>query len=114
MGTHHDVPRRHSRKNPKLVASVNNFVLRYNRVLILDSALKHGATKSDISHAVRHFISHYEIGQSDIADRVLIIGPKPDGMLVEILGVVGLGETLTVFHCMQLRPHWVNVLRENQ
>jgi predicted transcriptional regulator len=46
VGTHHDVPRRHSRKNPKLVASVNNFVLRYNRVLILDSALKHGVHKT--------------------------------------------------------------------
>jgi hypothetical protein len=35
-------------------------------------------------------------------------------MLVEILGVLGSDETLTVFHCMHLRPHWVNVLKENQ
>jgi len=108
------VPRRRSRKNPKRVVAVNNFVLRYNRVHILGSALKHGATKSDVSHAVRYFISQYEIGKSDIADRLLIIGPKPDGMLVEILGVLGSDETLTVFHCMHLRPHWVNVLKENQ
>ena len=107
------MPRRRSRKNPKRVAVGTIFVLRYSRVHILGSALKHGATKSDISHAVRHFISQFEIGQSDIADRILIIGPKPDGMLVEILGVLGSDETLTVFHCMQLRPHWVNVLKEN-
>jgi hypothetical protein len=108
------VPRRRSRKNPKRVVLGINFVLRYSRVHILGSALKHDATKSDISHAVRYFISQYEIGQSDIADRLLIIGPKPDGMLVEILGVLGSDETLTVFHCMHLRPHWVNVLKENQ
>jgi len=108
------VPRRRSRKNPKRVAVGTNFVLRYSRVHILGSALKHGATKSDISHAVGYFISQYEIGQSDIADRLLIIGPKPNGVLVEILGVLGSDETLTVFHCMHLRPHWVNVLKENQ
>jgi hypothetical protein len=34
-------------------------------------------------------------------------------MLVEILGVIGSDETLTVFHCMQLRPHWANVIKEN-
>ena len=108
------MPRRHSLKHPKRVVLGTNFVLRYSRVHILGSALKHGATKSDISHAVRHFISQYAIGQSDIADRILVIGPKPDGMLVEILGVLGSDETLTVFHCMHLRPHWVNVLKENQ
>ena len=40
------MPRRRSRKNPKRVAAVNNFVLRYSRVHILGSALKHGATKT--------------------------------------------------------------------
>ena len=108
------MPRRRSRKNPKRVAAVNNFVLRYSRVHILSSALKHGATKSDVSHAVRYFISQYEIGQSDVADRILIIGPKPNGMLVEILAVLGSDEILTIFHCMPLRRQWINVLRENQ
>ena len=108
------MPRRRSRKNPKRVAAVNNFVLRYSRVHILGSALRHGATRSDISHAVRHLISQYEIGQSDVADRILIIGPKPNGMLVEILAVLGSDEILTIFHCMPLRRQWVNVLRENQ
>lgn len=108
------MPRRRSRKPPKRVASVNNFVLRYNHVHILGSALKHGATTSDIWHAVSYFISQYEIGQSDVADRILIIGPKSDGMIVEILGVLGSDETLTVFHCMQLRPYWIKVLKENQ
>ena len=108
------MPRRRSYKNHKRVVLSTNFVLRYSRVHILGSALKHGATKSDVSHAVRHCVSQYEIGQSDVADRILIIGPKPNGLLVEILGVLGSDETLTVFHCMQLRPHWVNVLKENQ
>ena len=108
------MPRRRSRQHPKSVAAVNNFVLRYSRVHILSSALKHGATRSDISHAARHLISQYEIGQSDVADRILIIGPKPDGMLVEILAVLGSDEILTIFHCMPLRRQWINVLKENQ
>lgn len=108
------MPRRHSRKLPKSAAPVDNFVLRYSRVHILHSALKHGATRSDISHAVRHLISQYEIGQSDIADRILIIGPRPTGMLVEILAVLGSDETLTIFHCMPLQRQWINVLKENQ
>ncbi len=36
------MPRRRSRKPPKRVASVDNFVLRYSHVYILGSALKHG------------------------------------------------------------------------
>ena len=39
------MPRGRSRQNPKRVAAVNNFVLRYNRVHIIHSALKHGAQK---------------------------------------------------------------------
>ena len=108
------MPQRRSRKPPKRVASVDNFVLRYSHVYILGSALKHGATTSDILHAIKYFISQYEIGQSDVADRILIVGPRSDGMIVEILGVLGSDETLTVFHCMQLRPYWINVLKENQ
>ena len=40
------MPRRRSRKNPKRVVLGNNFVLRYSRVHILGSALKHGAHKT--------------------------------------------------------------------
>ena len=108
------MPRRRSRQYPKSVAPFDNFVLRYSRVHVLQSALKHGATRSDISHAVQYFVSQYEIGQSDAADRILIIGPKPTGMLVEILAVLGSDEILTIFHCMPLRQQWINVLKENQ
>jgi hypothetical protein len=108
------VPRRRSRKLPNPIAPVANFVLRYSRVHILHSALKHGATRNDISHAVRYLIVQYEIGLSDVADRILVIGPKRDGMLVEILGVLGSDEALTIFHCMPLRRQWINVLKENR
>ena len=40
------MPRRHTRQHLKGVASVDNFVLRYSRVHILRSALKHGAHKT--------------------------------------------------------------------
>ena len=108
------MPRRRSRQHPKSVAPFDNFVLRYSRFHVLQSALKHGATRSDISHAVQYFVSQYEIGQSDAADRILIIGPKPTGILVEILAVLGSDEILTIFHCMPLRQQWINVLKENQ
>ena len=108
------MPRRRSRKLPSLVAPVDNFVLRYSHVYILQSALKHGATKSDISHAIRHFISQYEIGQSEVADRILIIGPRSDGVFLEIIGAISANQALTIFHCMPLRRQWINVLKENQ
>lgn|GEM_PF-2415042 len=108
------MPRRRSRKPPKRVASVDNFVLRYSHVYILGSAYRHGATKNDISHAIEYRISLYEIGKSDFADRILIVGPRSDGLFLEIIGVFGAPQTLTIFHCMPLRQQWINVLKENQ
>ena len=97
------MPRRHSRKLPKSAAPVDNFVLRYSHVYILGSAHRHGATKNDISHAIEYRISLYEIGKSDFADRILIVGPRSDEVFLEIIGVSGAPQTLTIFHCMPLR-----------
>lgn len=73
------------------------------------SARKHGVPEADIHHAVRMSIRAIRQG----GDRVLFIGPRRDGPLLEVVVLDALDddEPAVAIHAMPLRPKFEKYLR---
>jgi hypothetical protein len=72
-------------------------------VEIGESARKHGILDADIEHAMEHAMKF--MGQDD--ERLLYLGPRRSGALLEVVKV--LGKEL-VIHAMRARPRYVRML----
>lgn len=74
-----------------------------------DSALKHGCTREDISHA--YDMAQFEglVNEEDELSKVLIIGPDGAGNLLELIGG-DLDDDLWIWHAMPCRPKYFDLL----
>ena len=82
------------------------FVLQYSEIQIHPSALKHGLFPKEIQHAIQFSNHHFHIGDSNEADRILIIGPNIEGNFLELIGVITDRDELLIIHSMHLRTQF--------
>ena len=77
---------------------------------IADSALKHGCTREDISHAYDRWL--YEGVVDDDADppKVLVIGPNGAGTLLELIGADLADGDTWIWHAMACRSQYLDLL----
>lgn len=69
---------------------------------ILESALKHGLDRADIRHAWDHAI-RVRTFEYDGEERILVVGPAPDGALLELVALPA-AEPTRIIHADRLRP----------
>jgi hypothetical protein len=73
---------------------------------IYGSALKHGSSKADIKHALRHAIRI--IDQDD--GSLLYLGAAINGELLEVVTYPRPDGSELVVHAMKMRPRYANLL----
>ncbi len=83
-------------------------VLRYWRVEIHPSALRHGIDRADIAHAVAHSQAVEDLG--DDPDRWLVLGPDRAGNLLEIVVLVTVEGDEIAIHAMAMRAKYRRLL----
>ena len=74
------------------------------RIRILDSALKHGLSESDITYALDNSKMHNTVKRKGNIDKEvdLVLGILPNGNLCEIMSTLSFDESeVVVFHAMQ-------------
>jgi hypothetical protein len=76
---------------------------------IEDSALRHGWTREDISHAYDLAILDKVLDEDADPPKVLIIGPDSAGNLLELIGGV-LEEGDVIWHAMPCRKQYLDLL----
>ena len=81
-------------------------VIQYSEIQIHPSALKHGLFPKEIQHAIQFSNHHFHIGDSNEADRILIIGPNIEGNFLELIGVITDRDELLIIHSMHLRTQF--------
>ena len=81
-------------------------VIQYSEIQIHPSALKHGLFPKEIQHAIQFSNHHFHIGDSNEADRILIIGPNNEGNFLELIGVITDRDELLIIHSMHLRTQF--------
>ncbi len=87
-----------------------SFVLRYNRLQIHDSALKHGISDLDIRYACANSSHIFELDQESYEIKILIIGPDSAGNLLEVIGLEINNQSLLIIHAMKIRKSMMNLL----
>lgn len=78
------------------------------RVVVHPHALKHGLTEKDVRHAWKNFVRKQHRSSPE-EDKVLAIGPKANGQMVQMVGR-DIGFTIVIYHAMC--PPTKKVLRE--
>ena len=78
-----------------------------------DSALKHGCTREDISHA--YDMALYEAVLDEDADppKLLIIGPNGAATLLELIGAELDDGDVLIWHAMACRKQYLNLLPDS-
>jgi hypothetical protein len=76
---------------------------------IHDSALKHGCSREDISHAVDMAQCWNIVDEDSDPPKLLIIGPDGAGNLLELIGGE-LDDGLLIWHAMPCRPKYLDLL----
>jgi len=76
---------------------------------IHDSALKHGCTREDISHAVDMALYENVIDEDSDPPKLLIIGPDSAANLLELIGGE-LEDGLLIWHAMPCRRQYLDLL----
>ncbi len=79
-------------------------------MLIHRSALKHGVTRPQISHATDHLVALADLDPESDPPKVLLIGPDKAGNLLELIALVLQGDELLVIHAMRLRSQFFILL----
>ena len=79
-------------------------------MLIHLSALKHGITRPQISHAADHLVTLADLDPDRDPPKVLFIGPDKAGNLIELIALVLEGDELLIIHAMRLRPQFFPLL----
>jgi hypothetical protein len=75
-----------------------------------DSALKHGCTYEDISHAYDMATFERYLDQDADPPKVLLIGPDGAGNLLELVGGEFANGDFRVWHAMRCRPQYLVLL----
>ncbi|MCM4180317.1 hypothetical protein P15_06740 [Cutibacterium acnes P15] len=71
-----------------------------------DSAGKHGFTREDAIHAMQTpevFTPHFDHSRTSGPDVAAWVGPARGGRTIEVFATLVPPDTVTVFHCMDVR-----------
>jgi hypothetical protein len=84
----------------------------YTRVVlrIADSALKHGYSREEVSHAYDMAVYEGVIDPDAEPPKVLTIGPDSAGNLLELVGGPRLNGDYLIWHAMRCRPPYLALL----
>ena len=77
---------------------------------VYSSALKHGCTVEDISHAVDMALYENVVDWDNDPPKLLIIGPDGAGNLLELIGGELADDVLLIWHAMRCRPQYLHLL----
>ncbi|MEA5650112.1 MAG: hypothetical protein R5N72_09280 [Cutibacterium granulosum] len=72
----------------------------------IDSAGKHGFTREDAIHAMQTpevFTPHFDHSRTGGPDVAAWVGPARGGRTIEVFAALVPPDTVTVFHCMDVR-----------
>ncbi len=76
---------------------------------IHDSALRHGCTREDISHAVDMALYVNTLDEESDPPKLLIVGPDGAANILELIGGQLAGDLL-IWHAMPCRPKYLDLL----
>ena len=76
------------------------------------SALKHGCSIDDISHAIDMALFAGELDLDEDLPKLLFIGPDPAGNLLEVIGIELADDILLIIHALACRPKYLRLLRK--
>ena len=76
---------------------------------VRESALKHGCSVEDISHALDMALRSFEVDPDHDPPKLLFIGPDPAGNLLELIGGE-FGDDLWIWHADRCRPAYLKLL----
>jgi hypothetical protein len=74
------------------------------------SASRHGIAADDVIHAVDHALVVVDMDPDADPPKVLVIGPRTDGQLLEVIVLSLADDRELVIHAMALRPTFHNLL----
>jgi hypothetical protein len=74
------------------------------------SAGKHGVPESDVLHAIEHEIVSVDLEPEADPPKILVIGPDPNGNLLEVIVLVLADDRLIAIHAMKLRRQFYELL----
>jgi hypothetical protein len=80
------------------------------KLRVHDSALKHGCSREDISHAVDMALYVGEIDPDNDPPKRLYIGPDPAANLLEVIGGGLADEILLIWHAKRCRTQYLELL----
>ena len=69
---------------------------------INESARKHDVSDEDILHAVEHSLVEYDIGDDDLPQRWLVLGPDQAGLMLEVVVLMFDDGAEIVIHAMPM------------
>lgn len=76
------------------------------------SAARHGVPPGEVLHAVKHALVVVDMDPDADPPKVLVIGPRHDGQLLEVIILALVGDRELVIHAMALRPTFYSLLPE--
>jgi hypothetical protein len=74
------------------------------------SASRHGISEEDVIHAVDHALVVVDMDPDADPPKLLVIGPRSDGQLLEVIILSLADDRELVIHAMMLRPTFHNLL----
>ncbi len=74
------------------------------------SASRHGIAVDEVIHAVDHALVVVDMDPDADPPKVLVIGPRSDGQLLEVIILSLADDRELVIHAMALRPTFHNLL----
>lgn len=77
---------------------------------IAESALKHGCTREEISHAFDLYVSEWLIDENTDPPKVLTVGPDSAGNFLELVGAPQKNGDHLIWHAMRCRPQYLALL----
>jgi len=77
---------------------------------VRDSALRHGYSIEDVSHAIDMALLEIEIDPDNDPPKLLFIGPDTAGNLLEVIGGELSGDVLLIWHADICRPQYLDLL----
>jgi hypothetical protein len=76
------------------------------------SAARHGIAATDALHAIEHAIVVVDMDPDADPPKVLVIGPRNDGQLLEVIFLTFADDRDLIIHAMTLRPTFYSLLPE--
>lgn len=77
---------------------------------IADSALKHGYSREEVSHAYDMAVYEGVIDADAEPPKILTIGPDSAGNFLELVGGARLNGDYLIWHAMRCRPSYLTLL----